>query len=808
MGERDGAASTWPRMLVPAAVTWIGAAICCGMPGAAWGTALVAFVTATLCLVCAVSIQRRGADAATRAAGQGEIWATMLLLGACCAATLGLVTASVAAHAPDRQPAALRALGSSRVTAEVVVTADAVPSGTASSGSSIRFAADLVSVSHGRVLQESSVPVLVFAPAEADRSPRVGERWRITGALRWNAPGDARAALVFVRDPPTRLEETPAALGWSTSLRSGLIELAGSLPGPGGELLPGLAIGDVSQVGDEVTGWMQQSSLSHLTAVSGANCAVIVWLISSAVAALGGGRALRISCALLALTAFVVLVTPQPSVQRAALMAAFVLLMGGFGRPLRGLAALALAVIVLLVNDPWLAGQYGFGLSVLATGGLLLLSGPLTDLLARWLPRRIAALIAIPAAAQLACQPMLVLLDPSIQLGGVPANLLAGPAAAPSTLLGLLACLLAPVSTPLAMSVAWLGWVPASWIAAVARWFAGIPAARVPWPEGPLGVVLVTIPTLLIAILLLRGRELSAGWRRAIAVVVVLSLVVLCGRTVGVGLGTALHRPGDWTIAACDVGQGDAVLLRQGGSTALVDVGPDPEPLRSCLDGLGVTRIDLLVLTHYDLDHVGGLEAVVGLVDHALVGPVDDPADERIGRVLRDAGAEVRQAASGDQGLLGDPQTGAPWQVLWPDPAAGGIEPGNDASVVVRFDLAAASVLLLGDLGAEAQDRLLGRHTLGQAIDVVKVSHHGSADQSERLARSLAASVALVSVGADNGYGHPTRSALDLYAGTGAEILRTDESGTILLAPGEAGAFRVWSERAGAADPTGVGGRR
>jgi competence protein ComEC len=258
-------------MLVPAVVTWIGAAICCGMPDAAWGTALFAFITAALCLICAVWIQRRGAEVAARAGGPGPSRATVLLLGACCAATLGLVAISVAAHAPDRQPTALQALGSAEVRAEVVVTADAVPSGTATSGSSVRFAADLVTVSHGRVLQGFSVPVLVFAPAEAERSPRVGERWRITGALRWNAPGDARAALVFVREPPTRLEETPAALGWSTSLRSGLIELAGSLPGPGGELLPGLAIGDVSQVGDEVTGWMQQSSLSHLTAVSGLN---------------------------------------------------------------------------------------------------------------------------------------------------------------------------------------------------------------------------------------------------------------------------------------------------------------------------------------------------------------------------------------------------------------------------------------------------------------------------------------------------------------------------------------------------------
>jgi len=788
----------FPRLLIPAAVSWVGAAVCSAAPTLAWGGVLVAFLVASACLGCSTVVRRRRAEYRPGERRTGSVVITTLLLCACAAALFGMVAASIAARAPDRQPEALQALGNAPVDAEVVVTGDAVPTGSVTTGSGIRFAADLVTASGDHsILEHLSVPVLVFAPVPADRAPRIGERWRVDGSLRWNAPGDARAALLFAREEPELLGEPPAILDWSASLRSGLVGLASTLPGPGGELLPGLAIGDVSQVSDAVTESMQRSSLSHLTAVSGANCAVIVWLVSTAVAALGGGRKLRISCALLCLVAFVVLVTPQPSVQRAALMAAFVLVMGGFGRPIRGLAALSLAVVVLLVADPWLAGQYGFGLSVLATSGLLLLSGPLTDLLGRWLPRGIAALIAIPAAAQLACQPMLVLLDPAIQLGGVPANLLAGPAAAPATMLGLLACLLVPFAPPLAWLVAWLGWVPATWIAAVARWFEGVPAARVPWPEGPLGVVLVTVPTVLTTTLLLFRRDLPPRWSRTIGVAVVVALVALCGRAVGDGLGPALHRPGDWIVAACDVGQGDAVLLRQGGATALVDVGPDPEPLRACLDELGVSRIELLVLTHYDLDHVGGLDAVVGRVDEVLLGPVDDPEDERIARVLRAAGAEVRQAGAGDQGVLGVPESAAPWRVLWPDPAAGGVEPGNDASVVVRFDLLAASVLLLGDLGEEAQDRLLGRHALGDAVDIVKVSHHGSADQSDRLARRVGATVALVSVGADNGYGHPTRSALELYEATGAEVLRTDESGIIVLGPGDDGGFRVWSERGG-----------
>lgn len=792
----------FPRMLLPAACSWIGAASCSASPATAPVVAAAAFGFAVLAVVWA-SIR------SPRAGGPLEVVLGMLLLGACCAASVGVVAVAVAVHGADRQPPELRALGGSDLAFELMVTADGVVTRSAAAGASMRFSADLVGATTGsdRRVQGLSVPVMVFTPVTDAGSPRIGERWEARGSIRWNDAADARAALVFASAPAMRLSAAPEALAWSIGLRAGLVEVADALPGPGAELIPGLAIGDVSLLSDNVDDAMERSSLSHLTAVSGANCAIIVWLVTAGAARLGAGRFLRVFLALIALAAFVVLVTPQPSVQRAALMAAIVLCLGGIGRPTRGLAALSLAVIILLVADPWLAGQYGFGLSVLATAGLLLLSRPLAELLARWIPPGLAMVIAVPTAAQLACQPMLVLLDPAIQLGGIPANLLAGPAAAPATLLGLLACLLAVVSTPLATAVAWLAWIPATWIAAVATWFAGLSGARVPWPEGGFGVLLVAIPTGAVVALLLFRRRLPAGAVRAIVAGLVIAAVVVAGRTVGAGLGTALQRPGDWFIAACDVGQGDAVLVRTGGAVALVDVGPDPELLRACLDDLGVDRIDLLVLTHYDLDHVGGLAAVVGTVDEVLLGPVDEPEDERIARTLHDTGALVRWAATGDEGVLGVAADAGHWRVLWPDPAAAGLAPGNDASVVVRFDLPDAAVLLLGDLGEDAQDRLVAGPGIGGAVDIVKVSHHGSSDQSARLARRLDPSIAIVSVGADNGYGHPTRSAMDLYEETGATSVRTDRHGAVVVAPGDARGFRVWTERSDSADQNAVGAR-
>src|SRR5690606_39249834 len=133
---------------------------------------------------------------------------------------------------------------------------------------------------------------------------------------------------------------------------------------------------------------------------------------------------------------FVVLVTPEPSVQRAAVMALAVLVASGSGRPVRGIPVLCLAVLGLLVVDPWLARSFGFVLSVLATGGLLVLAGPLAAAMARWMPRWLAVVIAVPAAAQVACQPVIVLLDAALPTYGVVANILAAPAAPIATVVG------------------------------------------------------------------------------------------------------------------------------------------------------------------------------------------------------------------------------------------------------------------------------------------------------------------------------------------------------------------------------------
>ncbi|HEU4757014.1 MAG TPA: ComEC/Rec2 family competence protein, partial [Agromyces sp.] len=523
-------------------------------------------------------------------------------------------------------------------------------------------------------------------------------------------------------------------------------------------------------------------------------CAIVTAAAFAVAALLGAPRIGRVVIALAALAAFVVLVTPESSVVRAAVMAVVVLVALGTGRAGGGASALAVAVVVLLAMDPWYARDVGFALSVAATGGLLLLSRPLTGVLARVMPGPLAAVVAVPLAAQLACQPVLLLLDPALPVYGVPANLLAAPAAPVATVAGLVGCLLLPMLPSVGFAFLQLAWLPASWIAVVARGAAGLPLQRLPWLPEALGAVVFAGMTAL-GLWLVLARRAPPVLRVGAVIVLLVAVAVPLGLAAGPALVGRATRPAGWEVAACDVGQGDAVLAREDDATMLIDAGPDPAALARCLDELAVDRIDLAVLTHWDADHVGGAAALAGRVDLVLHGPEDGLRSARVLEPLAASGARTLEVQAGAAGSLGF----ARWGVLWPKP---GLAPGNDASVVIDLVTSDYRGVFLGDLGESAQARMLRSSDVG-GVDLVKVAHHGSADQSESLYRELGATVGVIGVGADNGYGHPTDRLLDLLTTTGTTPVRTDRSGLILLDALGDGAFAVWSER----DASGVGGR-
>jgi competence protein ComEC len=577
----------------------------------------------------------------------------------------------------------------------------------------------------------------------------------------------------------------PWWLEWSEELRLGFLDVTAAFPSVGGQLIPGLAIGDTRRVSESLNTAMKAVSLTHITAVSGANCAIVTATVMALATLCGAGRKLRLFIAAVALIAFVIVVTPQPSVVRAAVMAIVVMISLFSGRPGSGLPLLAVAALLLLMWNPWWAIDFGFILSVSATAGLLLFSGPLTTSLSRWFPFWLAAVIAIPVSAQLLCQPFIILLSPQLPTYGVLANVLVAPAAPLATLLGLVACLTASWAPILAQPVLWLTWLPAEWIGQTALVIARFPCAQIPWMAGPLGSLAAAALSTLVLLALLSPRDKV---RKTSAVALVVSVVLWSATSIVSGLRFTASLPDDWSIAACDVGQGDALVLMSKDHIAVIDVGRKPEPLKQCLEQLHINRIHLLVLTHFDKDHVGGLDAVLGKVDSAVVGKPENLEDEGLLRDLARSGAKLTRGMQGLEGTLGDAQ----WHVLWPDTHHPLMELGNPGSVTLLVAFPTFRALFLGDLGREAQLALLSSVEL-PTVEVVKVAHHGSADQSSTLYEKIHPAIGLFSVGADNDYGHPRQEILSILRNMGTLTPRTDQDGLILVSSTPQG-LSVWTE--------------
>jgi len=432
--------------------------------------------------------------------------------------------------------------------------------------------------------------------------------------------------------------------------------------------------------------------------------------------------------------------------------------------------------------DPWLSTKYGFALSVAATAGILVLAPTLVVMLNKRLPSWLSLGLAVAFAAQIACWPLLLQLQGGISTYSLLANLAAEPLVAPVTVLGLVACVISPLLPGLTSVITWLASCLTWLIVQIAQYLSSLPAAVLSWPEGAVGTVLALLELTAVVVWL---RFESQRLRAIAAAACVLTLAAITGSSSADLVRSRTWMASSWDIVSCDVGQGDATVLKSNGQIAVIDVGREPKPIDECLSELGVDQIHLLILTHFDQDHIGGLSGALAnrQVTKALITDfVDDrPAAEISAELLVDQKIEVIRVFRGVEGTLGDLH----WRVLSPKMGAAEAEDSNDGSVTTLFSSTRYHFLALADLGEPGQMRIapeLGRLDSRDRPLILKVSHHGSADQYPELHEALAPNLALISAGQGNSYGHPTKRTLDLLRRVGSTILRTDRMGSISIA--------------------------
>jgi competence protein ComEC len=715
---------------------------------------------------------------------------------------VALVLASTAGHAAAREAGPVRALAAERamVTVTGVVTKDPVVVGGARlDGSTVQVTMRLQEVTgRGRTAQVST-PVLFVADQKWEHV-RWHERLRVQGILVSADPGDDVVAALRPRGAPQSVGPPGLVARAAEHLRSGLREAAAPLPADARGLLPALVIGDTSRTPQDLTDAMLATGMTHLSAVSGSNVAIVLAFAMGGASLAGVRRRWRPVVAVVVLAGFVVLARPEPSVVRAATMGTIGLIGLSRSRRAAGIPVLSAAVVVLLVVDPWLSRSYGFALSTLATLGLLLFTRSWGEAIGRRLPGRIRSwgpALAIPVAAQAMCAPVVVLLQGSVSLVGVLANLLAAPLVAPATVTGVGAATVASIWPFGARLLCWLGALPALGIARVARTCATIPGGTLPWPDGAPGAVLLTILTVFV---LASGRWWVHSVRLHPVVAAGTCLLVLAGAA---PTSAVTWPPPGWRFVACDVGQGDGlVLATTPGHAVLVDAGPDPAAINACLRRLRIRVLDSIVLSHFHADHVDGLPgALAGReVREILASPIREPPYQWT-EVQAWAGARgipVRDLAAGDHlawaGISAD--------VWWPARRVASGSVPNNASVVLAVRSGPLDLLLLGDVEREAAHALLlelrrsaTMSAQASGFDVVKVAHHGSGNLDEQLMELVRAPIAVISVGKDNDYGHPSPKALEVLRRDGYAVYRTDQRGDVAVVASGDDAAVTWRRR-------------
>jgi len=611
------------------------------------------------------------------------------------------------------------------------------------------------------------VPIRIMSKATLQLIP--GER--ISGRAKVLISRERKVAALFILEqPPTIIAPANVIQRWSTHLRHRFAHRSQRIDGDSGTLIPGLVLGDTSRESESFVAAMRRVGLTHLTAVSGENFAIIAatllwmsqWLIRR--------QRLRVILTALALVAFIFLVRPSPSVLRASVMTGVLLLAKVKGSRADPLASLGFAVGILVLLDPFQALDAGFALSVAATAGILLLAPRISNYLhERGVSERVAEFVAIPISATALCSPIIVAISGQLSLIAIPINLIVSLVVAPITILGFIAALV-PWSS-LAHLLLVLVNPFAHWITWIAREGANFPLLTLPRNLAGIAIVLVGV------VLVLRKK-----WIFLTAEILLVLLIFLA---------QSIAWPGsNWRVANCDVGQGDALAINLGhGQAIVIDVGPDPLLINTCVRDLGITTVPLLVLTHFHADHVGGLPGLMraATVKSVWISDSTQPATE-YSAVMNELSAVATSIAHEGQAVHFASEFGeVAIRVIWPqenfNQSTLSFTDGstiNNSSVALLISIGALSLFASGDVEPPAQSEIVAGEALPH-VQILKVPHHGSAYQDARLYQELHPEIALISVGAGNSYGHPAQKTLLGLRQAGAHVFRTDLDGAISI---------------------------
>ncbi len=550
-------------------------------------------------------------------------------------------------------------------------------------------------------------------------------------------------------------------------LRNGLLASIAPATDPARALIAGVVCGRSSELRAQPAGdWFSVTGTAHLIAVSGSHLAIVGFVIESALQKTRLSRGLQRGLLMLALIAYAVFTGASPSAVRACCMVAATLVANGAGRRRHGLSALFLTMAIFVLLRPTVLFEMGFELSCASVFAILCFCPYATYALGELgMPSAVASVLSVTLCSQLATLPVTIPAFGTFSLIAPLANAVIGPVI--SVLLAssvvLAPCSLVPL---LSHGTIVVPMIVARCALFFEQLFAAVPGASVSVPPD---TPLVYVVPFALAVLLVwwprpRARSMAAG---------LVCLMLAAGVPY-----IYWDRCAPPSVTVLDVGQADAILVRQGGTVALVDCGLD-ERVVSALVRNNVHHIDAVFVTHWDEDHWGGLPDVLDRFSVGTIAVAADALDGAPAEVLNRPGVTYRQVARGDTVDIGAFRA----RVMWPFDTVDG--EGNEDSLVLLLSYAqegkSLRVLLTGDAELDQEREFV--QEVGD-IDVLKLGHHGSKVSVDTdLLETLKPELSIASAGEGNRYGHPTDACIDAVRDAGGAFACTIEQGDITVSP-------------------------
>lgn len=582
-----------------------------------------------------------------------------------------------------------------------------------------------------------------------------------------------------------------------------------NLPNETNELLSGMLIGEKSNLQKEIQEDFRDSSLSHVLAISGMHVSYVMLGITFLISKIKFSKKMSKIVTILILLFFIILTGKTASVTRACFMSSYIILASLLHKKAHVLGSISISLLIILIINPYFILDIGLQLSYGGTIGIVLIYPILKkykkkkeDKCSKFkkiiykIKDKIIDTILITISANLVIFPIVLFHYNIMSFTFIISNLLISPIIGIIIILGFLSVFSSYIVSPISKVMFFFLQILLSVLAQIAHFCAGLPLSKVYFPTPKIYVIIIYY-LFLIYIILVKNKIIT-GKKIGKKVFIIFTIIVII-------LNLILNFiPKTFTISFIDVGQGDSMLISTPkGKNIIVDGGGSrdettfnigKQTLIPYLLNKGITKLDYIIISHFDSDHVGGILSVLEELKAEKVIICEQEENEnykRFKEIVKNKKIKVYVVKKGDNLKI---EENIWLNILWPKDERIKENAINNNSIVAKLNYKSFSILLTGDIEKIAENEILKEYENSNILNanILKVAHHGSKSSSiKEFLEKVKPQIALIGVGEKNTFGHPNAGVLNRLENLNIKIYRTDEKGEITIKIDDKGKVKI-----------------